>query len=249
MDGDQNWIWCNRYRDPLRDKTHQGKKVLEEILGKDWPGILVCDGLRSHRSFTHNIQRCWAHILGEAKELAHKKQGQEDQEGQEGQREDPKNEEKEKEERGRREAEALCKGLHRIYGRLKEALETDPPPEERKRLERWGRRRLRYWINKQYKDGEVVGLVEKIRRAYPYLFTAVTHPGVELTNNRSELGLRELVVQRKIIGTLRNEKGTRLYETLPTLLATWKQRGLNPAKALSTALTQSWKPKPTKQSS
>jgi hypothetical protein len=34
-----------------------------------------------------------------------------------------------------------------------------------------------------------------------------------------------LVVQRKIIGTLRNEKGIFIYETLPTLLETWKRGG------------------------
>ena len=261
VDGKQQWIW-----DFITDtetvyaiRPTKGRVVLDEILGKGWDGILVCDGLSSHHSFTENIQRCWVHILNEAKELVEKKQGQEDQKDQKGQKggedgrhreDEKKKDDKEKEkEWGRREAEALCRGLHRIYDRLKEALEKDPPPEERKRLAGWGRRALRYWINKQYKDAEVRGFAEKIKRAYPYLFTAVTHPGVELHNNRSELGLRELVVQRKIIGTLRNEKGTRIYETLATLLATWKQRGLDPGQALSNALSQSWKPKPTKRSS
>jgi len=64
---------------------------------------------------------------------------------------------------------------------------------------------------------------------------------VEPTNNRAEQALRELVVQRKIIGTLRNEKGMKIYETLPTLLATWKQRGMNLGEALSMALTNAWK--------
>jgi hypothetical protein len=47
------------------------------------------------------------------------------------------------------------------------------------------------------------------------------------------------VVQRKIIGTLRNERGI-IYETLPTLLATWKQRGLDLQGELSRALTEAW---------
>jgi len=45
---------------------------------------------------------------------------------------------------------------------------------------------------------------------------------------------------RKIIGTLRNQKGVQIYETLPTLLATWRQRGLNLQEALSNALTEAW---------
>jgi len=48
--------------------------------------------------------------------------------------------------------------------------------------------------------------------------------------------LRELVAQRKIIGTLRNGRGVRIYETLPTLLETLKHGGLNPQEELSKAL-------------
>jgi len=40
--------------------------------------------------------------------------------------------------------------------------------------------------------------------------------------------LREHVVIRKIIGTLRNRKSTGIYGTLMSLMATGKQRGLNP---------------------
>jgi len=64
---------------------------------------------------------------------------------------------------------------------------------------------------------------------------------VELTNNRSERALRTLLLHSKIIGTLRNGKGVRMYEGIPSLLATWEQRGLNPPRSLSEALTQIWK--------
>jgi hypothetical protein len=49
----------------------------------------------------------------------------------------------------------------------------------------------------------------------------------EPTNNRAERGLREHMVIRKIIGTLRNEKGTRIYATIASVLATWRQNELN----------------------
>ena len=139
------------------------------------------------------------------------------------------------------EAEGLRKGLHRIYDRLKEALENGPPPKERGGLVRYGKTALRYWLKKDYRSARVRKFVKKVRAAYPYLFTAVRHPGVELTNNRSERALRTLVVQRKIIGTLRNGKGVRMYERIPSLLATWEQRGLDPSQTLSATLTQIWK--------
>jgi hypothetical protein len=63
---------------------------------------------------------------------------------------------------------------------------------------------------------------------------------VEPTNNRAERALREHVVQRKIMGTFRNGKGTRTYETIMTVLATWKQQGRNLFQTLGEALTQEW---------
>ena len=48
------------------------------------------------------------------------------------------------------------------------------------------------------------------------------------------------MVQRKIFGTFRNGKGTRIYETMLTLLATWKQRGLDLSRAKADSLTAVW---------
>ena len=40
----------------------KSRRVLEEILGKEWSGVMVCDGLRSHHTFAKEsrvkIQRC-----------------------------------------------------------------------------------------------------------------------------------------------------------------------------------------------
>ena len=60
-----------------------------------------------------------------------------------------------------------------------------------------------------------------------YFFTRVLNPRIEATNNTAERALREHIVIRKIIGTLRNEKGTGIHETIMTMFATWKQQGLN----------------------
>lgn len=265
VDGKQYWIWnfVTGTETLFVIRPTKAKIVLEDVLGKGWGGLLVCDGLRSHHSFTHNIQRCWAHILTEIDQITQElletaQAGKADRAGKAGKagKADRCGE------RYKRymEAEALSKGLHRIYDRLKEALEklgSDPPPRsqaqahERDELVRYGRRALRYWLRKEYRSARVRKFVKKVRAGYPYWFAAVRHPGVELTNNRSERALRVLVVQRKIIGTLRNGKGVRMYERLPSLLATWEQRGLNLSQTLSEALSQSWKEifsyNPTKQ--
>jgi len=219
VDGANFWIW-----DFVSDSgtlftiaSSKSQRVLEDVLGKRWDGTLVCDGLRSHHSFAREsgakIQRCWSHLLNEAGEPAEKY----------------------------KEARALNMGLHRLFDRLKKALEKEPPPEERTRLARNAMRAMKYWMNKPYKKNRVRKFVGKIKRGYPYWFTFVTTPGVEPTNNRAERALKELVIQRKIIGTLRNEKGICIYETLPTLLETWKQQGLNLQEVLSASLSRAWK--------
>jgi transposase len=86
------------------------------------------------------------------------------------------------------------------------------------------------WLSRNYRSREVRRFVEKVRRGFDFWFTFVLDR-VPPTNNASERALRELVVQRKIIGTLRNGRGTRIYETLPTLLETWGRGGLNPRRS------------------
>jgi hypothetical protein len=62
--------------------------------------------------------------------------------------------------------------------------------------------------------------------------TFVGEPAVSSTNNTAENALREPVVFRKLIGTLRNDRGMFVHETLLSLLATWRQQGRNPYEAL-----------------
>ncbi|MFA5578629.1 MAG: IS66 family transposase, partial [Methanothrix sp.] len=56
------------------------------------------------------------------------------------------------------------------------------------------------------------------------------------TNNRAERALREHVILRKIVGTLRNNKGTLIHERIMTVLATWKQQGLDSLQILRSSL-------------
>ena len=80
---------------------------------------------------------------------------------------------------------------------------------------------------KKYASEKVKKLIDKIENGFKYWFTFALHSDVEPTNNRAEQALREHIVQRKIIGTLRNEKGTTIHERIMTILTTWTQQGLN----------------------
>ena len=92
------------------------------------------------------------------------------------------------------------------------------------------------WLRKEYGHPDVAKLVTKIRNGFDHWFTFILHPGVEPTNNRAERALREHVVQRKIVGTLRNTKGTHIHEVVMSVLATWKQQGKNQYQMLRASL-------------
>ena len=124
-----------------------------------------------------------------------------------------------------------------LYQDLDKKRETDPPPEIRLKLRNEARATLQYWIRKEYTSDKVRKLIGKISNGFEHWLTFVLHPGVEPTNNRAERALREHVVLRKILGTLRNEKGTSIHETIMTVLATWEQDGLNKLQMLRSCLS------------
>ena len=59
---------------------------------------------------------------------------------------------------------------------------------------------------------------------------------IKIHNNLAEQKLREPIVQRKIFGTLRNEKGTKIMEILLSLITTWKNNQLNSHLEIAAAL-------------
>jgi len=92
------------------------------------------------------------------------------------------------------------------------------------------RRELESLIEQSVPDGPVATLLGKIEGGLDHWLTFVGEPAVSPTNNAAENALREPVVLRKIIGTLRNDRGMFVHETILSLLATWRQQDAIPTK-------------------
>ena len=124
VQGERHWIWT--FSTPSESffviRKSRGIKVLTKVLTRRFKGIIVCDGLKPYARFTNRIQRCWAHLLRESKEIAEKFE----------------------------EAIPLHNMLKEIYEMLIEALENDLPPKVRKNLWKLTRKVLRKWIRKEY---------------------------------------------------------------------------------------------------
>jgi transposase len=211
VQGELHWIWT--FTTPSETfvviRKSRGMKVLSEVLTRRFAGIIVCDGWKPYPKFTKRIQRCWAHLHRESKDLADKIE----------------------------EAIPLHQALKDLFEELTGTLENNPPPEVRRELWLKAQATLQRWTMKEYVSENLRKLVGKINNGFEYWFTFVIHPGVEPTNNRAERALREHVVLRKILGTLRNGKGTSIHERIMTVLATWDQQELNSLQMLRATLS------------
>ena len=193
------WVFTNKSFTLYIIRKSRGKNVIEEVLGENYKGVIGSDGWTSYSSYTDKIQRCWAHLLREAKYLAEEHNS----------------------------AKSLYDGLKRIY---KKATSEKPPSKNKLILD------MRQWIDYAECYKELRKFAIKIGNGIEYWFTFLDYKFVEPTNNRAERALRELIVQRKIMGTLRNEKGTTIMKRINTCLMTWKQKGLNPFDELKAHL-------------
>jgi transposase len=212
VDGRKWWLWT--FATPADDtllvlRPSRGAGVVEEILGKEYSGTIVCDGWTAYLSYS--LQRCWAHLLRVAKAA-----GEEDAEGKD-----------------------LSEELSALYTILTKELVENGGPRARSGLERLGDTELRR-LQRRYERGGS----EALRKVGVYLqngmgswLTFLRRPGVEPTNNRGERALREAVVIRKIIGTLRNGKGAEVFARLMSVLGTWRTQGRDPAARLYASLS------------
>ena len=215
VQGKQFWIWVFTTLTitlfVIRKSRHC--KVVEEVLGENFQGVINCDGWETYKTYKNNndevlLQRCWAHAKREVEAIAEKYD----------------------------EVKPLFKWFQNIYTMVCKARESGKPLYQRAKLKEKCENELRQWLDvtKSYKELKTVRT--KIENGFEHWFTCIIHPEVEPTNNRAERMLREQVVIRKITGTLRNEKGTTANETMMSLITTWKQQNKNPFLELKALL-------------
>jgi len=150
-DGEQAWIWTFRTsQHTLYAVRESGSDVPAEVLGEDFAGTVICDGWTAYPAFSSNLQRCWAHILREAKDAAEKQA----------------------------EGEPIYRALTQLYVALQTRLESDLTVRERAELQRVARRELESLIEQSVPDGPVATLLGKIEGGLDHWLTFVGEPAV-----------------------------------------------------------------------
>ena len=209
IQGKTYWLWIFRSRKNvffvIRKKRN--RTVLDEILGYNYRGIIICDGLSAYEEYTKFLQRCWAHILRETRDLAKKYD----------------------------DAKPMHQWMKDLFAKVKSASIKDPP-NKRKRLYDKCIQEMKWLIEKFSSYQHLTKVVTTIKNGLEFWFTRIIHPQIDPTNNKGERSLREMVVIKKIIGTLRNQNGADIMAKMMTLISTWRLNGLNPFYSLRTII-------------
>ena len=110
---------------------------------------------------------------------------------------------------------------------------AEGPPTVRRALRDSLRKRVSRIISR-YADHPVLEkFMTTLSNALPSLFRFVIDPAIPATNNAAERALRELVVHRKVRGSIRSVKTMDWLANLFTCVTTWKARGIDYAAQMA----------------
>ena len=205
IQGKTHWLWIFRSRKNVFFVIHKkrNRTVLDEILGHHYTGFIICDGLSAYKEYSKYLQRCWAHILRETKEMAEKHD----------------------------DAKPMHQWMKDLFAKVKSASIKDPP-EKRQKLYDKCIQEMKWLIEKFSSYKHLTKVITTIENGLEFWFTRIKHPQIEPTNNNGERSLREMVVIKKIIRTLRNQDGADVLAKMMTLISTWRLNGFNPFYSL-----------------
>ena len=193
--GENWWVWIFRTTtDKLIVIRHsRGNNVLEEILGKEYGGIVHCDCWRAYNYLTNAaLQRCWAHLLRKSAELKTSITGRH-----------------------------FNDKLKTLFDEIKTFnIEIRTAQERQKQYENMTAR-MQKITNYYARYDNCKAVAKYIKFHIESWFTCIKYENVNPTNNLAEQAIRETVIVRKIIGAFRSEHGVKTYETLSSLIATW----------------------------
>ena len=208
--GQKWWVWIFRSEtDKLIVIRHsRGNSVLEEILGKEYSGVVHCDCWRAYDYLTNaTLQRCWAHLLRKSAELQTVA--------------------------GKHFHDKLTALFDEIIEYNSEARTQRERREKYENMTLRLQKITQYYA--RYNDCKAV--TKYVNFHIESWFTCIKYENVEPTNNNAERAIRETVIVRKIIGAFRSTHGVKTYETLASLIATWQSQQKDIRQELHRMLT------------
>lgn len=217
VDGKNHWLWkfsnkkiCLSHIDKSR-----GQKVVEEVLGKNYSGVIISDFLSAYNKITTKAkQRCLVHILRDLKKVI--EYWHDD-----------------------RQVLGYCKHLKDIF---EDGIQLHKEYKDREWDERYYRKRK--LLSEELQDFSFPNpnkrilkrFAKRLNRHKDELFTFLYEKGIDYHNNHAEQQIRPDVILRKITFGNRSAKGVENHNVLTSILQTAKLNNIDPLATLQNIL-------------
>lgn len=199
------WTWCFRAElyTLFKIDSSRGSKVLVEVLGAEFNGVLGCDYFSAYRKYMKDVgvevQFCLAHLIRDVKFLTTLP-----------------------DRATRRYGERVLDGLRRLFDVI-HRRETMTAVGFHRTLEQ-ARRDLIAVAKRPPKSRQSQNLAERFDLHGEAYFRFITTPGIEPTNNLAEQAIRFVVIDRRMTQGTRSEVGRQWCERIWTVMATCAQQ-------------------------
>jgi transposase len=217
VDGKNHWLW--KFSDKKICVSHidksRGQKVVEEVLGKHYQGVIISDFLSAYNKIAAKAkQRCLVHILRDLKKVI--EYWHDD-----------------------RQVLGYCKHLKDIF---EDAVQLHREYKDKPWDERYCRKRR--LLTEELKDFSFPNpnkrilkrFAKRLNRHKKELFTFLYEKDIDYHNNHIEQQIRPDVILRKITFGNRSDKGAENHNVLMSILQTVKLNNLDPIAILQKIL-------------
>ena len=214
--GDKFWTWVFKAELYVLFKIDKsrGSKVLIDVLGKEFNGVLGCDYFSAYRKymkdFNVSIQFCIAHLIRDIRFLTTLTDAETKAYGQK-LLDEVKNMFKVIHDRGSMTPQTFTTALEHAKQKIITAALNDVPSR----------------VNKKGKEEkrEAQNMANRFRLNGKAYFEFITTPGIDPTNNVAEQAIRFVVIDRHVTQGTRSVKGRQSNERLWTVIATCSLQG------------------------
>lgn len=196
------WVFTNPELTLYQVQPSRGRKVVQDIIGESFNGVLVSDCLNIYDDVCPIQHKCYAHHLKAISQAieSHPQKG----------------------EGFLLNSRSLLQTAI-IVGKIWDTFSQKDKLDLRMRLERRANKLLKLPRG----DPGEESIRRRLLKQHDHLFTFLDYPGVDPTNNLAERQLRPAVIARKLSCGNKTPKGARTWQILTSISATSQQNQLS----------------------
>ncbi len=195
------WCFCNKHIAFFHHDQSRAAAVIEQILGKDFKGIVICDFYAAYNCLG-KTQRCLVHLLRDIK----------------------------KEREVLSSSKLLEQFESKVKEFIEKGLQVQTMKDglEKERAVRKMEKRLARLATMPVTKGKAITLQKRINKYREDLIRFVTHPDVEFHNNRAERQIRPMVISRKVSFGSNTQRGALRHCIINSVVETCKLQDRDP---------------------